>query len=551
MVSVHWNPKFDDTNFGFGTLGCNAGSESAHGGPASFSTRARNPHACRVARPLARAPADDLDPGCAAKIEAAAATVARALDQGKRVYGVNTGFGSLARTTISGDQLSELQRRLVLSHCSGVGDPLSEAVVRLALILKINGLARGHSGVRREVIDTLLGLLNGGAIPVIPSKGSVGASGDLAPLAHLSAVLLGQGEVMLAGARLPGAQALRRLGLDPLELGAKEGLALLNGTQISTALALDALFAGLDVFAAALTAGAMSLDAALGSDTPFDPRIHALRGQPGQIRVAGVLRELLAESGIRASHLECDRVQDPYSLRCLPQVMGAAFDLLRGAAATLEREANAVTDNPLVFAEEDEILSGGNFHGEPVAMAADTIAIAVAEVGALSERRIALLMDAQMSTLPPFLISEPGLNSGFMIGQITAAALASENKCLAHPASVDSVPTSANQEDHVSMSTHAARRLGEMVWNCGQIVAIELLAAAQGLDLRRPLETSPRLARALAAVRARIAFLDQDRPLAPDIAAAYDLIESGWFAEALDSHGFSIVAFGDDRFNSG
>ncbi len=502
-------------------------------------------------RDLWRAPRPmSLDPGCAVKIEAAAATVARVLDQGQRVYGVNTGFGSLARTTISGDKLSELQRRLVLSHCSGVGDPLSEAVVRLVLILKINGLARGYSGVRREVIDTLLGLLNGGAIPVIPSKGSVGASGDLAPLAHLSAVLLGQGEVVLAGARMPGAEALQRLGLDALELGAKEGLALLNGTQVSTALALDALFAGLDVFAAALTAGAMSVDAALGSDTPFDPRLHELRGQAGQIRVARVLRELLAESGIRASHLECDRVQDPYSLRCLPQVMGAAFDLLRGAAATLEREANAVTDNPLVFAEHAEILSGGNFHGEPVAMAADVIAIALAEVGALSERRTALLMDAQMSALPPFLISEPGLNSGFMIGQITAAALASENKCLAHPASVDSVPTSANQEDHVSMATHAARRLAEMVWNCGQIVAIELLAAAQGLDLRRPLETSPRLAQALTALRARVSFLDQDRPLAPDIAAAYDLIESGWFADDLDSHGFSVIVFGEDRSES-
>ncbi|MFQ5773484.1 MAG: histidine ammonia-lyase [Kiloniellaceae bacterium] len=473
-----------------------------------------------------------LDPACAPRIDAAAETVAKVLREGRTVYGVNTGFGSLARTTIAAERLGELQRRLVLSHCGGVGAPLPERVVRLVLALKANALARGHSGARRAVIDALLALLNAGALPVVPAKGSAGASGDLAPLAHLSAVLLGEGEVELAGARVPAREALRRLGLAPLEFGAKEGLALLNGTQVSTALALDGLFAGLDVFAAALAAGALSVDAMLGSDTPFDARIHAVRGQPGQTAVARVLAGLVAGSEIRDSHLECDRVQDPYSLRCQPQVMGAALDVLASAAAMLVREANAVSDNPLVFPDADEILSGGNFHAEPVAMAADMIAMALCEVGALAERRIALLTDAHMSALPAFLVAEPGLNSGFMIAQVTAAALASENKALAHPASVDSLPTSANQEDHVSMAAHAARRLGEIAWNCGHIVAIELLAAAQGIDLRRPLKTSPRLQDVMAALRARAAFLEQDRALAPDIAAVYELVESGWFAQA-------------------
>jgi histidine ammonia-lyase len=474
-----------------------------------------------------------LDPACHGAIEASARTVASVLAEGRSVYGINTGFGSLADTTIDTDQVTELQRRLVLSHCTGVGAPLSEAVTRLVLLLKVNALAQGYSGIRREAIEALLALLNAGALPVLPSKGSVGASGDLAPLAHLAAVLLGEGEVCLMGETLPAAAALPRLGLTPIRLGAKEGLALLNGTQVSTALALDGLFAGLDVFAAALAAGALSVDAALGSDVPFDPRIHEVRGQPGQLAVARVFAGLLADSGIRASHLECDRVQDPYSLRCQPQVMGAALDLLGAAAATIEREANAVSDNPLVFAAEGEILSGGNFHGEPVAMAADTIAIALSEVGALSERRIALLTDAHMSALPAFLVAEPGLNSGFMNAQITAAALASENKSLAHPASVDSLPTSANQEDHVAMSTYAARRLAEVAWNGGHIVAIELLAAAQGIDLRRPLETSPRLKEIQAGVRQSAAFLGDDRPLAPDIAAVHGRLAAGWFTELL------------------
>ena len=474
-----------------------------------------------------------LEPKAWRGVEAAAETVAAVVREGRQVYGITTGFGSLARTAISSDQVTELQHRLVRSHCAGVGEPFGPATVRLVLLLKINALARGHSGVRREVIERLIALLNADAMPVVPAKGSVGASGDLAPLAHLAAPLIGLGELQLEGERLPAAEALLRLGLEPLELAAKEGMALLNGTQVSTALALEGLFSALDIFVAALAAGAMSVDAALGSDAPFDERIQALRGQPGQQRVAEVLRGLLAGSEIRASHLESDRVQDPYSPRCQPQVMRAPLDLLEAAAAMIGREANAVSDNPLVFPAQNEILSGGNFHAEPVAMAADMIALALAETGSLSERRIALLTDSAMSSLPAFLVADPGLNSGFMLVQVTAAALASENKGLAHPASVDSLPTSANQEDHVSMATYAARRLGEMAGNCGRIVAIELLAAAQGIDLRRPLATTPALSAVMSELRARSAFLDQDRSLAPDIEAVYELLREGWFFDHL------------------
>ncbi len=472
-----------------------------------------------------------LDPRCFAGIDGSAACVQRILDEGRVVYGINTGFGSLARTTIPSDQVGELQRRLVLSHSAGIGTRLDDRVVRLVMILKINALARGYSGIRGEVIEMLVHLLNAGAYPVVPSKGSVGASGDLAPLAHLSAALLGEGRVRLQGEELDAKTALQRLGLQAMELRAKEGLALLNGTQVSTALGLEGLFRAHDVFLAALVAGALSVDAALGSDTPFDPRIHAVRGQPGQIAVAELLGRLIAGSGIRGSHLDCDRVQDPYSLRCQPQVMGAALDVMNAAAGMLEREANAVSDNPLVFAAEGDVLSGGNFHAEPVAMAADMIAIALAEIGALSERRIALLTDAHMSGLPAFLVADPGLNSGFMIAHVTAAALASENKGLAHPASVDSLPTSANQEDHVSMATHAARRLAAMAENSGHVVATELLAAAQGIDLRRPLETSPRLKDAMRALRNEVPFLDQDRAMGADISAIHDLLERGWFRD--------------------
>ena len=471
-----------------------------------------------------------LDPAGYAALERSARTVAEVVAEGRRVYGINTGFGSLARQTISADQVAELQTRLVLSHSCGVGAPLDERVVRLVLLLKINALSRGHSGIRGMVVDRLIQLLNEELYPVIPAKGSVGASGDLAPLAHMSAVLLGHGEISQAGRRRPAAEVLAEHGIAPIELAAKEGLALLNGTQVSTALALHGLFGAADCFAAALTAGAMSVDAALGSDTPFDPRIQALRGHPGQIAVAGWLRELLAGSGIRHSHLDCDRVQDPYSLRCQPQVMGAVLDVFRNAAAILVREANAVSDNPLVFPESGEVLSGGNFHAEPVAFAADMTAMALCEIGALAERRIALLTDASMSTLPPFLVAEPGLNSGFMIAHVTAAALAAENKLLSHPASVDSLPTSANQEDHVSMATHGARRLSDMVENTAHIVAIELMAAAQGVDLRRPLATSPRLQRALSAIRERVAFLHNDRLLAGDITALAGLVLEGRFS---------------------
>lgn len=481
-------------------------------------------------------------PSCRAGIDASATTVADAAAGDRAVYGVNTGFGLLARKRIPPGDVRDLQRRLVLSHSAGTGPALPPAVVRLMLALKVNALARGFSGVRGVVIDALLALLNRGVLPVVPAKGSVGASGDLAPLAHLSGVLLGVGAAEVDGERLPAPDALARAGLEPLELEAKEGLALLNGTQASTALALAGLFAAEDAFAAALVAGAMSVDAAMGSDGPFDARIHALRGQPGQEAVAAVYRSLLERSGIRDSHRgDHGAVQDPYSLRCQPQVMGAALDHLRFAAGVLEREANAVSDNPLVFADTGDILSGGNFHAEPVAMAADVLAIAIAETGALSERRIALLMDTNLSGLPPFLVRDGGLNSGFMIAQVTAAALASENKQMSHPASVDSLPTSANQEDHVSMAAHAARRLSEMAGNLAGIAAIELLCAAQGIDLRAPLATSPTLEQAKALVRGVAPVWEEDRLMAPDIAGVTALVTAGAFRPMAGLFGDGII----------
>jgi histidine ammonia-lyase len=462
-----------------------------------------------------------------AGLDRSAAVVRQVIESGRTVYGVNTGFGLLANTRVAADQLRQLQRNLVLSHAAGVGPLLPEDVVRLTIVLKIVSLSRGASGVRPEVVRALCALLENEIYPCIPSKGSVGASGDLAPLAHLAAALIGVGEVSMAGETSPAADALRRAGLAPLELGPKEGLALLNGTQVSTALALKGLFLAQDVFAAAVVAGALSTDALKGSDAPFDPRIHALRGQPGQIEVAQLLLELLAGSEIRESHRndQCSKVQDPYSVRCQPQVMGACLDLLRQVARTLAIEANAVTDNPLVFADEGEIVSGGNFHAEPVAFAADQIALVLAEVGSISERRISLLTDPAFSGLPAFLVKEGGLNSGFMIAQVTAAALVAENRQMAHPASVDSIPTSANQEDHVSMATHAARRLTEMAENAANVVAIELLAAAQGIDFHRPLKTSAPLERVTAEIRARVPFYEEDRFFAPDIAAVRALID--------------------------
>jgi histidine ammonia-lyase len=472
----------------------------------------------------------ELAPGTRERLAAGAAAVARIVAEGKAVYGINTGFGKLAQTHIPADQLELLQRNLVLSHSVGVGALLSDEVVRLTMLLKVASLARGYSGVRPELVDAMLALLDAQVYPCIPSKGSVGASGDLAPLAHMSATLMGWGKVRHGGNVMAAVEGLRIAGLTPLTLAPKEGLALLNGTQVSTALALHGLFAIESLFAAAVVAGAMSVDAAMGSDGPFDARIHELRGHPGQIAVAETYRRLLQGSDIRASHLTGDdKVQDPYSLRCQPQVMGACLDVMNAASRTLLTEANGVTDNPLVIPETGESLSGGNFHGEPVAFAADQLALAIAEIGALSERRIALLIDASISGLPPFLTSASGVNSGFMIAHVTAAALASENKSLAHPASVDSLPTSANQEDHVSMATFAARRLGDMADNTAGIVAIELLAAAQGIDFRRPLESSRPLEEARHIIRAVAPHLDGDRYLALDIEAMTPLVRDGTF----------------------
>jgi histidine ammonia-lyase len=471
-------------------------------------------------------------------IRASARVVQRAAEGNSPVYGVNTGFGKLANQRISAAQLDTLQLNLIRSHSVGVGEPLAPEVVRLILALKAGSLARGHSGVREIVIDTLLAVYNAGLVPYVPSQGSVGASGDLAPLAHLTLALLGEGEMLVNGAREPAAVALRAAGITPLQLKAKEGLALINGTQVSTALALHALLSFEPVLEAALVIGALTVDAARGSDGPFDPRIHALRGQPGQNDVAQYYRALLAGSEIRRSHLEGDdRVQDPYSLRCQPQVVGACLDQLRHAALVLVREANAVTDNPLVFAEDDALVSGGNFHAEPVALVCDAMALAIAEVGAIAERRIAMLIDTGVSRLPPFLTADAGLNSGFMIAHVTAAALASENKSLAHPASVDSLPTSANQEDHVSMATFAARRLQAMIANTAHILGIELLAAAQGIEFLRPLRSSVPLEAAHAQIRALCPAMPQDRYLAPDIEDATRLVRDGSLARNLRALG--------------
>ena len=477
----------------------------------------------------------ELDAKCRANVRASAEVVARAAKGQAAVYGVNTGFGKLATQRIARDDLALLQLKLLRSHAVGVGEPLPERVVRLILLLKATSLARGYSGVREEIIDTLLAMYNAGITPVVPCQGSVGASGDLAPLAHLSLPLVGEGEVMFKGESMPAASALKQCGIAPLQLGAKEGLALINGTQVSTALALDALLAADRLFEAAVIAGSVTLDAARGSDAPFDPRIHEVRGQPGQIACAAAYRALTSGSEIRASHLENDdRVQDPYCLRCQPQVMGACLDQMRYAAQVLVREANAVTDNPLVFTQGGQLLSGGNFHAEPVALVSDALAVAIAEIGAISERRVAMLIDPVISRLPPFLTPDPGLNSGFMIVHVTAAALASENKSLAHPASVDSLPTSANQEDHVSMATFAARRLMPMLKNTAHIVAIELLAGAQGIEFLRPLKSAPALENVLRLVRSVSPAMMSDRSLARDIEAVHHLVECGDIGHAIE-----------------
>ena len=451
-------------------------------------------------------------------IDASHQTVKKIIKDKKTVYGINTGFGSLANQTISNEHLKQLQRNIVLSHACGTGELLSDDVVALILLLKINNLAQGYSGVRIEVVEALVQLYNHKVYPCIPAKGSVGASGDLVPLAHMSLALLGEGQVQYKGKKISAVEGLKIAGLAPLELEAKEGLALLNGLQVSTALALMALFTCETLFETAVIAGALSVDAASGSDVPFDARIHEARGHQSQTHVASMYRSLLSGSEIRESHRLCNRVQDPYSLRCQPQIMGAVLHQLQFAGATLQVEANAVSDNPLVFAQDGDILSGGNFHGEIIAMAADNLALAIAEMGANAERRIALLIDKNFSGLPAFLVKESGLNSGFMIAHVTAASCASDNKALAHPHSVDSIPTSANQEDHVSMATSAARRLYEMNDNTATILAIELLAACQGLEFHKPLKTSPQLYEIYRKIREDIAPYDRDRYFAPDIA---------------------------------
>ena len=463
--------------------------------------------------------------------------IAEIVKSGRTVYGVNTGFGMLANTGIDDDRLAELQRNIVLSHSVGVGRPLEDNVVRVAMCLKVLGLARGHSGVRVELVTSLNAMLKAGIYPIIPSKGSVGASGDLAPLAAMANALTGLGNVRVGGIIISAEKALKSAKITPVILGPKEGLALLNGTQISTALALAGLFEMENVLAGAVVAGALSVDAVEGSDTPFDVRIHGARGQIGQMDIATIYRRLLAGSDIRDSHKDCDNVQDPYSLRCQPQVMGAVLDMMRFAANTLLIEAQAVSDNPLIFEGNDDkggdVLSGGNFHAEPVAMAADVLAIALCEIGTMSERRTALLMDSHLSRLPPFLVNEPGLNSGFMMAHVTAAALASENKHRANPTSTDTIPTSANQEDHVSMATHGARRLLGMAENAAAIVAIELLAAAQGVDFHKPLTTSPQLCKVHSKVRKKVPFYDKDRTLTPDIEAIRELVKNASFNEFL------------------
>ena len=499
----------------------------------------------------------ELHPDARAVLRASQAVVQAAADGDDAVYGVNTGFGKLANQRISKEQLATLQLNLIRSHSVGVGEPLAAPIMRLMMATKAASLARGYSGVREVVVDTLLAVLNAGLVPFVPSQGSVGASGDLAPLSHMSLALLGEGFMMQDGQRVPALHALQQAGITPLQLAAKEGLALINGTQTSTALALHALLSFEPVLESALVIGALTVDAARGSDGPFDPRIHAVRGQLGQIDVAQYYRALLKGSAIRASHAQGDdRVQDPYCLRCQPQVVGACLDQMRHSARILLIEANAVTDNPLVFSDTGamdralgrpepdrtpsggsephamgerggSMISGGNFHAEPVALAADGMALAIAEVGAIAERRIAMLIDASVSRLPPFLCADAGLNSGFMIAHVTAAALASENKSLAHPASVDSLPTSANQEDHVSMATFAARRLQAMIANTAHILGIELLASAQAIEFLRPLQSSAALEQAHALLRQQVAPLDQDRYLAPDIEAASTLVRTG------------------------
>ena len=468
------------------------------------------------------------------KIAASAQTVQDVIDQNRTVYGINTGFGLLANTKIAEHELELLQRSIVLSHAAGIGEYMDDSTVRLMMVLKINSLSRGFSGIRLKVIEFFMQLLAAEVYPCVPKKGSVGASGDLAPLSHMCLPLLGEGEMRHQGKLIKASEGLEIAGLVPLTLAAKEGLALLNGTQASTAFALQGLFRTEDLYAQSCAIGSMSIEAAMGSRSPFDARIHEVRGQRGQIDSAAIFRDMLGEhSDISEAHVDCEKVQDPYCLRCQPQVLGACLTQIRQAAEVLLCESNGVTDNPLVFADVGDIISGGNFHAEPVAMAADNLALAIAEIGALAERRIALLIDSNLSKLPPFLVENGGVNSGFMIAQVTAAALASENKSLAHPASVDSLPTSANQEDHVSMATFAARRLGEMADNTQGVLAVEWLASAQGLDFRAPLKASAKVEQAKATLREKVSYYDKDRYFGPDIEAANTLLAQGQLCHLL------------------
>lgn len=478
-----------------------------------------------------------LDDTARAALKAAAGLVEAAAGGDVPVYGVNTGFGKLASVRIRPEDTARLQRNLILSHCCGVGEPLDIATVRLMMVLKLISVGRGSSGLQEATVALLEDMLANDVTPVIPSQGSVGASGDLAPLAHMAAVMIGAGEAWFKGERLSGQEALTRAGLAAIALGPKEGLGLINGTQFSTACALAALFGAMRNTMSAVVSSCLSTDAIMGSTAPLHEAIHALRGHRGQIDVAHAMRAIMAGSEIRESHRAGDtRVQDPYCIRCQPQVTGAALDLLRFAANTLEIEANAASDNPLVIVEDGQIISGGNFHAEPVAFAADQIAIAIAEIGAIAQRRVALMVDPTLSfDLPPFLTPDPGLNSGLMIAEVTTAALMSENKHLAHPCSIDSTPTSANQEDHVSMAAHGARRLERMNANLNAILGIELICAAQGVEFRAPLTTSPKLQKAIATIRARIEPVVEDRFLADDIAAAARMVADGSIADSCDT----------------
>jgi histidine ammonia-lyase len=473
-----------------------------------------------------------------AQSRAAIEAIAAAGDAAPRVYGVNTGFGALSETRISASDVRALQQNLVRSHATGVGPDLPASEVRGMMLLRAQVLALGHSGVRAEVLDTLLAMLNAKVHPRIPSQGSVGASGDLAPLAHLALVLIGEGEAQLGeGAMRPSAEVLREAGVTPITLEAKEGLALINGTQYMASLGVLAVLEAERMCVAADVAGAMSLEALKGSTRPFDVRLHDARPHPGQRIVAGNLRALLTESEIAESHRDCNKVQDAYSLRCMPQVHGASRDALAWVRAVLEREVNSVTDNPSVFVDrgETEIISGGNFHGQPLALALDLAAMATAELANISERRVEQLVNPALSSgLSPFLAAGSGLHSGFMIAQVTSASLVSENKVLCHPASVDSIPSSAGKEDHVSMGSVSAKKLREVVKNVRASLAIEVMTAGAGVDQRKPLQPSRGVMAALASLRERVPPMTGDRPLYVDIAATQELLASRTLVAAVE-----------------